>query len=301
MARNSPGGPKRCQGPDESIGRLAARQHGNVTRAQLRALGVSDQGIKHRVGVGRLYRVHRGVYAVGRAPVVVLERAAAAVLACGPHAALSHGSALALWGLAPWPGRFEVTVSRGHRRPRDITVHRCALQRGDLTTQRAIRVTSPARALLDCAAERTDEQLTRVVNDARRARLCSPAVLAELLARHPNHPAARRLHPFADPASPLTASPLEDRFAAFCARHGLPTPAFNVRVRGFEVDALFAAERLIVELDSWEFHQDRSAFETDRRRDAITLAAGYGTVRITTERLDDDEADRLRHILNSRG
>jgi hypothetical protein len=239
------------------------------------------------------------VYAVGRPPVVVLERAAAAVLACGAHAALSHASALALWDLARWPHRFEVTVSRGHRRPRDITVHRCALHRRDLTTQRGIRVTSPARALLDWAPQLTDAQLTRAVNDARRARLCSPAALAELLARNRNHPAARRLKPFADPASPLTASRLEDRFAAFCVRYGLPAPAFNVRVCGFEVDALFAAERLIVELDSWEFHQDRSAFETDRRRDAVTLAAGYGTVRITAARLDDREAARLRQILES--
>jgi hypothetical protein len=267
----------------------------------LRALGVSDQGIKHRAAVGRLYRVHRGVYAVGRAPVVVLDRAAAAVLACGAHAALSHASALALWDLGRWPGRFEVTVSGGNRRPREITVHRCAaLQRRDLTTQRGIRVTSPARSLPDGALQLTDEQLTRAVNDARRARLCSPAVLAEVLARNRTHPAARRLTPFADPASPLTASRLEDRFAAFCVRHGLPTPALNARVCGFEVDALFSAERLIVELDSWEFHQDRSAFETDRRRDAITLAAGYGTVRITAERLDDVEAARLRQILESR-
>jgi hypothetical protein len=47
-------------------------------------------------------------------------------------------------------------------------------------------------------------------------------------------------------------------------------------------------------------HQDRTAFETDRRRDAVTLAAGYGTVRITAERLDDVEAARLRQILESR-
>jgi hypothetical protein len=266
----------------------------------LRALGVSDQGIKHRVAVGRLYRVYRGVYAVGRPAVLVLERAAAAVLACGAHAALSHASALALWGLAPWPRRFEVTVSRGNRRARDITVHRCALHRRDLTTQRGIRVTSPARTLLDCGPQLTDAQLTRAVNDARRRRLTSSAALAELLERNRNHPAARRLSPFSDPASPLTASRLEDRFAAFCVRHGLPTPAFNARVCGFEVDALFAAERLIVELDSWEFHQDRSAFETDRRRDAVTLAAGYGTVRITAERLDDVEAARLRQILDHR-
>jgi hypothetical protein len=34
VARSSPGGPERWQGPDESIGRLAARQHGNVARAR---------------------------------------------------------------------------------------------------------------------------------------------------------------------------------------------------------------------------------------------------------------------------
>jgi hypothetical protein len=56
-------------------------------------------------------------------------------------------------------------------------------------------------------------------------------------------------------------------------------------------------------LDSWEFHRDREAFETDRRRVADTLAAGYRTLRITWDRLhegEDAEADRLRRMLGLR-
>jgi predicted transcriptional regulator of viral defense system len=86
-------------GIDQAISRLAPRQHRLVTRAQLLALGLDDHAIGYRVRIGRLHRVYRGVYAVGCPPTTAIERAAAAVLACGPQAALSHGSALALWGL----------------------------------------------------------------------------------------------------------------------------------------------------------------------------------------------------------
>jgi very-short-patch-repair endonuclease len=74
----------------------------------------------------------------------------------------------------------------------------------------------------------------------------------------------------------------------------------NAIVAGYEVDALFAAERVIVELDSWEFHKDRGSFESDRERDAATLAVGHVTVRITWERMTAAEADRLRAILDAR-
>jgi very-short-patch-repair endonuclease len=74
-------------------------------------------------------------------------------------------------------------------------------------------------------------------------------------------------------------------------------------VAGYEVDALFAAERLIVELDSWDFHSDREAFESDRDRDADTLAADHETVRITWTRIEKRparEAQRLNRILELR-
>jgi very-short-patch-repair endonuclease len=75
-----------------------------------------------------------------------------------------------------------------------------------------------------------------------------------------------------------------------------------VPVAGYTVDALFARRRLIVELDGWEFHNDRDAFETDRARDGATLKAGYRTRRITWDRLHlepDAEAELLRELLSA--
>ena len=71
------------------------------------------------------------------------------------------------------------------------------------------------------------------------------------------------------PAGP-TRSEFERRFPPYCKRHNLPIPQMNAHVAGYEVDALFVAERVIVELDSWEFHKDRRSFERDLERDAAT-------------------------------
>lgn len=217
----------------QALADLAARQHGNVTRAQLSALGFTDNAVAQRVATGHLHRVHRGVYAVGRPPAVPLERAAAAVLACGPTALLSHGSALTLWGVwKRWDVPLHVTVTRGDPRPPGIIVHRSrSLARPDLRRQLGIRVTSPARTLLDCAPTLSARGLTRAVDDARLARLVTPAQLAELVARNPTRPGVRSLRPLLDAPGNPTRSSLEDDFLAFCASHDLPRPALNTTVR----------------------------------------------------------------------
>ena len=302
MTRNRRAAAQPGQGVDHAIAALAARQHGNVTRRQLLAIGLSDAAIRHRLAVGRLFSVHWGVYAVGRPPVVALEHAAAGVLACGGSAALSGLGALALWEVIElWPERLDIIITSGNRRPRGIAVHRCALRPPDITVRSSIRVTGCARALLDCAPQLSDRDLARAVNDARGGRLTSPGALSAVIARYPNHPGARRLKPFAATTGPPTESHFEDRFSALCTRYRLPAPRFGARVCGHKVDALFGPERLIVECDSWEFHQDRKAFVTDRARDADTLAAGYATLRITWERPDAQEAERIRTILSQRG
>ena len=283
---------------------MAARQHTQITRAQLLAIGLDDDNIAHRVRLGRLYRVYRGVYSVGRPPITPIERAAAAVLACGPGAALSHGSALTLWDLRRgWETPFEVIAPR-HRRPRGITLHRsCTLALHDLTTQLGIRVTTPARTILDCVPRLTDSALTRAVDDARLSSHLTLAALAELVQRCPHHPGAARLMVLLDPRDGPTRARWERDFPAFCARYGLPRPLLAAKVCGYTVDALFEAEKLIIELDSWRFHCGRAAFETDRDRDADTLAAGFATVRITWQRIENrpaDEAARLDAILAHR-
>lgn len=95
----------------------------------------------------------------------------------------------------------------------------------------------------------------------------------------------------------------EDAFLAFAKRHRLPTPRVNARVAGYQVDIVFEAERVIVELDGYRHHAHQAAFERDRERDAHTLAAGYVTIRITWRRLvhaAQREAARLRAILEER-
>ena len=289
------------QNPDVEIAKAAASQYGNVTQPQLLAAGLSTRMIAWRVRQGRLYRVHRAVYAVGHPPRLPLERAAAAVLACGNGAALSHLGALALWGFTKrWPDSLDVVVTTGDRRPQGVTTHRPGnLLRRDLTVQLGIRVTSPARTVLDCAPLLKDRERKRTVNDALHGGYLKSRALADVRARFPTHKGAKLLDPFLDGRNP-TRSPFEDDFQQFCRDHDLPVPLTNVKVAGHTVDALFPEQRLIVELDSWEFHSDREAFETDRERDADTLEAGYHTLRVTWERLHDRgdaEAARLRNTL----
>jgi hypothetical protein len=246
---------------------------------------------------GRMVRVHGGVYALGHRQISARALAAAAVLACGPTAVLSHDSAAALWGLRRWPQRPEVTAPEQHRRP-GIRSHRSTtLSSRDIRRHHGIRVTSPARTIADVAPRLTDRRLIRVVNDARVAKHLTPAQLHRLLTSCPR---ARRL---IDPDHAPTRSDLEDDFVAFTRCHGLPTPQTNVVVLGYEVDALFEEQKVIVELDGWEFHQDRATFESDRERDATTALHGYATIRITHPRIhaqETREADRLRAILARR-
>ncbi len=292
------------QAVDLAIAAVAAKQNGNVTREQLFDLGLDRNAIRYRLRVGRLYRVFRGVYAVGRRPTTPHERAAAAVLACGSGAALSHGSAMALWGFwKRWDEPFEVTVL-GDRRPTGIVVHRSTtLRRRDLTSHLGIRVTSPARTLMDTCPRPNDKALKRTVNKALHSPWLNEGQLAETLARHRTLPATKRIAPLIGLPGTPTRAGWEDDFSSFCENHGLPAPVMGAPIHGYLVDALFVAEQVIVELDSWEFHKNRIAFETDRERDVDALAHGFVTVRMTWDRIHEGpqrEATRLHVILARR-
>jgi predicted transcriptional regulator of viral defense system len=283
---------------EDEIPRLAVKQHGNVTYEQLLGLGLTPSAIHYRARRGLLHRVHRGVYAVGRPATTPLEQAAAAVLACSDGAALCCSSAMTLWGFwKHWDAPFEVVVA-SDRRPAGIRTRRFkALHRCDVRIQHGIRTTSPARTLHDMAPRLTDKQLTRAVNNALHTRYLTESQLQEFVSRH----TTSLLNRFADISAGLTRSELEDAFLAFCEQYGLPRPQTNVLLNGYLADVYFSEQRVIVELDSWQFHSSRIDFEKDRDRDADQLVDGIPTVRITYERLTAAEADRLRRILARRG
>jgi hypothetical protein len=286
---------------EAAIGLIAGRQHGYITRAQLLAVGLGMGAIKYRVKTGWLIPVYAGVYAVAYVRRTPEARACAAVLACGEKAALSHGSAGALWGFNKhWDEPFEV-IAPSVRRRNGIKVHRCrTLARRDITRQLGIRVTSPARTVLDSAARLTGKRLSRFVNDALRTPYLHVPDLADVLNRNPDHPGTKRVMPF---AREPTNSPLEDDFLEFARRYVLPTPVTNTHLLGFEIDVFYPRERVIVEIDGAMFHMDRDSFERDRKRDVIMLEAGIVTVRITDQRMKQEpeqEATRLHTILAAR-
>ncbi len=281
----------------ERIAAIAAEQHGNITRAQLRAAGLTDRQVARRLESGQLIRRYRGVFVLGYLPPSPLSRAAAAVLAGGPTAVLSHGSAGALWGVErEWRQPIEITT-RTHRRPAGLRVHQSTeLTDEDITIHWGIRVTTPARTILDLAARYTRAELARFINDLKVHRFLHDGDITDQLIRTPGRAGAAKL----SDARGYTRSGLERRFNRFCRERGLPKPHMNAIVLGREVDAWFPEHRLIVELDTEDYHADPGSFERDRDNDATALAHGIRTVRITGHRLDhhaDREERRLRQLM----
>jgi very-short-patch-repair endonuclease/predicted transcriptional regulator of viral defense system len=290
---------------ERRIGTLAERQHGVVARRQLAALGLGRGAIDARVRIGHLQVLHRGVYAMGHVPLSIRGRWLAAVLACGDRAVLSHRSAACLWGLArPRRGPIDVTNPRGSHGPAGIRLHRSKLTEDEWTVEARVPITSVARTLLDLAEVLDEDGLRRAFEEADRLKLLRMPELERVCVRAGRRkglPALRRLIDAArDPV--MTRSPLEDRFAEFYREHlaDLPAPMTNVSILDHEVDAYWPSHRLVVEMDSWEYHHHRAAFERDRKRDAAMQAAGYRVIRLTYGRMEAEPgevASELRRIL----
>jgi len=253
---------------DVRIGTIAGRQHGVVTVEQLRGAGIDEAGVRRRVAAGRLYRLHRGVYAVGHRGLSWRGRWLAAVLAAGDGAVLTHTSAVALWQfLRPIPGPVHVTVGAAvHRSPRPgVRIHRSrTLAPRDITRRHGIAVTTPARTVDDIRGELEPYLFRRALRQA------------ELVGyRVPHLGRVKR-----------TRSDLELLFLGVCDHHGLTRPLVNHRVHGHRVDFYWPEQRLVVETDSWEYHRGSVAFEDDHDRDLALRAHGITTRRYTGDQLE---------------
>src|SRR3954471_2291535 len=154
----------RATTPDNAIAELAKRQHGVIAYSQLLALGLDRNAVVYRVTVGRLHRLHKGVYAVGHAKVSWLGQVTAAVKACGAGAVISHRTAADLWGIRKTSSpRIEVTTTRRIRSP-GIVVHQTRrLQDGERMRHEGIPVTAPGRTLDDLGRVLPPDQLQRAV------------------------------------------------------------------------------------------------------------------------------------------
>jgi very-short-patch-repair endonuclease len=277
---------------DAAISRLAGRQRALVTRAQLRELGIGRRAIDYAIARGRLHPIHHGIYSLVPLPALPdLACELAAILACGDAALLSHHSAAAVWGLRrSLNGAVHVTVigkETGRRRP-GIKVHRvCGLDPRDVRRYQNIPITSPARALLEIAPDLTDRQLERALDEALIKRLITHAAINAVLAAYPNRRGAGRLRILADPGRPTTEtrSDGEEALLAALRKANIRAPEVNGRVGRYIADFVWRKERVIVELDGYDYHRGRAAFERDHERDAEHLRLGFLVIRVTGRQL----------------
>jgi predicted transcriptional regulator of viral defense system len=277
---------------------FAVAQHGVVALWQLVELGLSARAVRDRVAVGRLHRIHEGVYAVGHPRLTKKGVYMAAVLACGRRSALSHRSAADHREL--WRGSRDLVDVISPRRPgrkrAGIDAHTSStLLLRDIETIDGIPCTSVARTLLDLAAVVPRRRIERAVDEAEYREVLDAAAIEDVLARAGHHRGAGVLRAILDdhaPGSTRTRNELEEAFLAICDRVGLPRPEVNAWIalepNGYEADFLWRAQRFIAETDGGAAHATRRGFENDRRRDQRLTLAGYRVVRFTYSQVFDE-------------
>ena len=204
----------------------------------------------------------------------------AAVLAAGKDAVLSHATAATAWNLRPpGAGAIHVTVpgNPGSKRRHGIRIHRSrTLTPTDTTTHHGIPITSPVRTIIDLATALKGLPLEQALDQADHQGLVD---FAELKTQPIPRSLQAILARYTGPT--FTRSELEDRFFALCDHHDLPRPVNNTIIEGEEVDFVWRAERLVVEVDGYGFHRSPSRFEDDRERDVMLTLAGWTVLRFT--------------------
>ena len=286
---------KRATPPiDLLIARLASRQHGVVSAQQLAELGLSRETISRLVRIGRLHRLHRGVYAVGHTALRWEAAYVAAVMVAGEGAALSHASAAAWWGIRPRPsGNVHITVptTNGRKRHRHLTIHRSRnLPPHEITTRDGLIVTTVARTLLDYTNTAPRHLADRAVEVAVSRRLVG-AEVHDVMRAHPNAPGGATLKALllehGDHGN-WRQSDFEAYIVDLCRTHGIPLPQTNVPLLGAVVDAYWPDHRVVAEPDGMTWHGTRAAARRDRRNDGDRMANGITTVRVTDEQAQQD-------------
>lgn len=276
---------------------------------QLLAMGYAENTILDWAVTGRLNRLHQGVYAVGHRRLTWYSRCWAAVLGAEANetdggvwpALASHASAAYLWGLYRYaPDRIDVTAPIRRRAKRVFRVHFSSiLVPEDRTEREGIPVTSVPRTLMDMAIRARPEQLDRLLERAEERDLLDVAAVEALLDRaggHRGRGPLRRALAIYQPDPAFTRSRFERRFRQLVIAAGLPMPSMNFNVAGYELDAYWPELRFAVELDLYETHGTRAAFERDHLRQEELKLIGIEMIRVTKPRLDREPDAVIRNL-----
>jgi very-short-patch-repair endonuclease len=264
---------------DAGVAEIGRWQNRVASRAQLRAVGLSDRQIDDRRTRGLLHLLYRAVFHLGPPPVSLLSLATAAVLAV-PNAVLSHFTAGWLHGF--WREPLVIDVIAGRRRDRPgLRAHLGKLRDADITRVHGLPVTSAARTVVDIASQ---VELDRIGDLVDAALMSGAATRDEIL-----RAARRRTRGVAEIRKALhvpedveaARSRAERKLMRAIREAGLPVPESNHPVAGYQFDLVWPEWRLIVEYDSWLYHHAPGRFARDRERSNAAQQAGFAVLRYT--------------------
>jgi very-short-patch-repair endonuclease len=161
-----------------------------------------------------------------------------------------------------------------------------------------IPATSVHRTIFDLAADEDVDIVVAMIKEAEYLNRWDRLSLPDLLERYPGKRGSRKvrlaLQRITEEPEGRERSKLEERFAPFLRRYSLPLPRFNDWIvlgpKRYQVDCHWPGTGQIVELDGWQGHGTRSAFQDDRERDRRLGVAGYTVTRITWNQLRDEPA-----------
>jgi hypothetical protein len=275
---------------DVRITELAGRQFNRISRSQLRAAGLSERSIDHRIATRQLAVVEQAVFAI---PPVLDDdwgRWSGATLTA-PCTHLSHGSASSAWQFLPFIRQYETVTRPGNGGPRrhgGLLVFRSRCLEGETTELNHVPITTVPRTLLDLARDPravSDAMLARALREAIRLKLCSLEEVTLFAQERRSRRGSKRLlrivARYAGLPLDRARSGAEIRALEILRRTGVQAPKLNVYVAGEEADLVWPEWRLIIEVDGGPFHQDRGE---DARKEAIWRAAGW-----TVRRIDSDD------------
>jgi very-short-patch-repair endonuclease len=282
---------------ERKLAAIAGRAHGVVTRAELRKAGVTRNEVEHRLEIGSLIAVFRGVYRVGHRAPSLEAQYAAAVKACGEGAVLSGLAAAWAWTLVRGAPPLPEVSTPTERRIRGIRTQRSRrLDPREITAWRRIPITTIPRTLVDLPSLLSFDDLARAIHEADVRHGTRPEHIESVLARYPNARGATTLRAIVAGDSPTLLSKLERHFRTVLTANRLPLPETNRRLGAHYVDCRWPEHRLTVELDSYRFHRTRRSWEQDRERERAARARGDEFRRYTWRDVVEEPAPTVQEL-----
>ena len=293
----------------EQLSAFAADHRGLVTRDAAKAVGTNTNYWSQFVKRCGLVSVYWNVARIPEVETSLLQSIQAAVLSCGPDAVASHRSAAVLFGCGLPDTRIDVTVPRRSRLIRtNFSIHRPRHPSDlDPSVRLGIACSNPVQMLAELG-EVCPKLVVAAMDHAILKGLATPSTIKranddwERQGRRETSALARALEVW-PLGEHVPDSQLEVDFARLLVANGLQNFEFHARAEGLEVDFAFHREQLIIETDGWEFHRSRTAFEEDRRRDAVLATKGWLVLRYTWRKLRNDPGSvlaQVRQVLGQR-